>query len=188
MNFEKDIQSCLTALEKGGIILYPTDTVWGIGCDATNPEAVEKIFALKKRPDQKSMIILLADEKAVLQHVANPDLSVFEYLNTVMKPVTVIYEGGIGIAQNLVAKDGSVAIRIVKDEFCRHLIRRFRKPIVSTSANISGQAFSQDFKSIQEEIKKGVDYIVQYRQDEKIQSMPSSIIKWVKGKPEIIRS
>jgi L-threonylcarbamoyladenylate synthase len=117
MNFEKDIQSCLTALEKGGIILYPTDTVWGIGCDATNPEAVEKIFALKKRPDQKSMIILLADEKAVLQHVANPDLSVFEYLNTVMKPVTVIYEGGIGIAQNLVAKDGSVAIRIVKDEF-----------------------------------------------------------------------
>jgi L-threonylcarbamoyladenylate synthase len=119
--------------EKGGLILYPTDTIWGIGCDATNEEAVKKVFALKRRPDEKSMIILVADERQVLRYVAQPDLKVFDYLKTTQNPTTVVYDGAIGLAANLIGKDGSIAIRICKDDFCRHLIRRFRKPIVSTS-------------------------------------------------------
>ena len=138
-NFIDDIEQCIATLRSGGIILYPTDTVWGIGCDATNEKAVEKIFQLKKRPDEKAMIVLVADEKDVLKYVANADLRVFDYLQQNPKPVTVVYDGAIGLADNLIATDGSVAMRICNDTFCKHLIKRFRKPIVSTSANISGQ-------------------------------------------------
>ena len=138
MSFEKDIEKCLKVLKADGLILYPTDTVWGIGCDATNEKAVEKIYALKKRSDEKAMIVLVADERDIMQHVAAPDLSLFDYLDKATKPTTVVYDGALGFADNLVAKDGSIAIRICKDEFCRQLIKRFRKPIVSTSANISG--------------------------------------------------
>ncbi|HKC35436.1 MAG TPA: Sua5/YciO/YrdC/YwlC family protein, partial [Chitinophagaceae bacterium] len=117
IDFEKDIEKCLQALKTGGLILYPTDTVWGIGCDAANAEAVEKIYKLKKRSDEKAMIVLVVDEKDVLNHVAAPDLRVFDYLEKTKKPTTVIYEGAIGLANNLVAKDGTVAIRICHDEF-----------------------------------------------------------------------
>jgi L-threonylcarbamoyladenylate synthase len=117
LEFENDILECLEALKKGGIILYPTDTIWGIGCDATNEEAVKKIYALKNRSDEKSMIVLVADEKEVLRHVTQPDLTVFDYLKTTQKPTTVIYDGAIGFADNLVGKDGSIAIRICKNEF-----------------------------------------------------------------------
>lgn len=187
MIFEKDIEQCLVTLKEGGLILYPTDTIWGIGCDATNKEAVEKVYALKKRSDEKSMIVLVAGEREVMQHVAAPDLALFDYLATTVKPTTVIYDGALGFAGNLVANDGSIAIRICHDEFCRHLLRRFRKPVVSTSANISGMPSPENFKEIPEEIKNGVDYIVQYRQDDKTPAQPSSLIKWDNGNVTILR-
>jgi L-threonylcarbamoyladenylate synthase len=178
MGFESDILNCLETLKKGGLILYPTDTIWGIGCDATNAEAVEKIYSLKKRSDEKSMIVLVAGEKEIVKYVAQPDLEIFNYLNTVQKPTTVIYQGAIGLADNLVAKDGSIAIRICQDEFCKHLIRRFRKPIVSTSANVSGERFPKNFSEINAGIRTGVDYVVQYRQNDHTPSAPSTLIKW----------
>ena len=185
--FEKDIEICLETLKAGGLILYPTDTVWGIGCDATNEGAVEKIYKLKRRSDEKAMIVLVADERDIMQHVAAPDLSLFDHLDKTTKPTTVVYEGALGFADNIVANDGSIAIRICKDEFCRQLIKRFRKPIVSTSANISGLTAPKFFKEISDEIKKGTDYIVQYRRDDERISEPSSLIKWNNGKVTILR-
>lgn len=187
LNFEPDIDACLEVLRTGGLILYPTDTVWGIGCDATNQEDVARVYALKKREDEKALIVLVADERDVLQYTASPDLSVFDYLSKTSKPTTVIYEGALGFAGNLIGKDGSIAIRICSDPFCRNLIRRFRKPIVSTSANISGEPAPENFHAISDLVKKGVDYIVQYRQDEKKPASPSSVIRWRNGNPEVIR-
>jgi len=187
MNFENDISKCLEVLKAGGLILYPTDTIWGIGCDATNEIAVEKIYKLKKRSDEKAMIVLVADEKDIMQHVAAPDLSLFDHLQKINKPTTVVYDGAIGFADNLVAKDGSIAIRICKDDFCRHLIKRFRKPIVSTSANISGMPSPKFFKEISEDIKTGVDHIVQHRQDNETAAGPSSLIRWHNGNMTILR-
>jgi L-threonylcarbamoyladenylate synthase len=183
VSFENDITNCLKILREGGMILYPTDTIWGLGCDATNEVAVEKIYQLKKRPDEKAMIVLAADEKQVLKHVAHPDISVFDWLKESDKPTTVIYEGAIALADNLVADDGTIAIRICRDEFCRQLIKRFQKPVVSTSANISGQAPPKNFLEIGEEIKNGVDYIVKHRQDDLSTAQPSAIIKWNKDGP-----
>jgi len=185
--FEEDIENCLEVLKGGRLILYPTDTIWGIGCDATNEKAVEKIYKLKKRSDEKAMIVLVAAEKDIMQHVAAPDLSLFDYLDKATKPTTVVYEGALGFADNIVAKDGSIAIRICKDEFCRQLIKRFRKPIVSTSANISGMPAPKFFKEISDEIKSGVDYIVQYKQQDETSAQPSSLIKWDNGNVTILR-
>ncbi|WP_276503657.1 L-threonylcarbamoyladenylate synthase [Terrimonas pollutisoli] len=187
MDFEKDIEQCLTVLKNGGTILYPTDTVWGIGCDATNAVAVEKIFQIKKRPDSKAMIVLVADEREVLKHVASVDLQVFDYLQKIKKPTTVIYEHAIGLADNLLADDGSIGIRICNEAFCRHLIKRFRRPIVSTSANISGDATPPFFAAINDEIKKSVDYVVKHRQDDQTIANPSSVIKWDNGTISVIR-
>jgi len=180
IDFENDIEQCISVLRKGGIILYPTDTVWGIGCDATNEKSVEQIFQLKNRPDEKALIVLVADEKEVLKHVANTDLRVFDYVKQLQRPVTVVYEGALGLANNLVGKDGSVAIRITNDTFCKHLVKRFRKPIVSTSANVSGQPAARYFSEIKDEIKNGVDYVVKYRQDDNSIASPSMVIKWNK--------
>src|ERR1700755_992541 len=143
INFENDIKQCLDILQRGGLILYPTDTIWGIGCDATNEAAVEKTYKIKTRPPAKSLIILLADERDILQYVANPDMRVFDYLQTTQKPTTVVYEGAIGLAGNLVPADGTIAIRLVTEPFCRHLIKRLKKPLVSTSANLSGEPAPQ---------------------------------------------
>jgi len=187
MSFEKDIEKCLEVLKGGGLILYPTDTIWGVGCDATNENAVEKVYKLKKRSDEKAMIVLVADERDIMQYVAAPDLSLFDYLEKITKPTTVVYEGALGFADNLIAKDGSIAIRICKDEFCRHLIKRLKKPIVSTSANISGMPAPKIFKEISDELKSGVDYIVQYRQDDERISEPSSLTKWNNGVVTILR-
>jgi L-threonylcarbamoyladenylate synthase len=186
--FNNDIEACLEQLKNGGLILYPTDTVWGIGCDATNPEAVARIYALKKRPDSKAMIVLVADERDILRHVSQPGLQIFDYIKGVNKPTTVIYDGAIELADNLISPDGSVAIRICEDEFCKHLIKRFRKPVVSTSANISGYPTPQFFSDIEPVIINGVDYVVNYRQDDTECHKPSSIIKWEKdGTLSIIR-
>ncbi len=185
--FENDIERCLEILKQGGTILYPTDTIWGIGCDAANAEAVEKIILLKQRPQQKSFVVLVASEKDILQYTAAPDLAVFDYLQTATKPTTVIYEHALGLAENVCNADGSVAIRICNDEFCRHLIKRFRKPIVSTSANISGEVSPGNFAQISPIIKKGVDYIVQYKQDDNTQHTASSLIRWRHGSAEVLR-
>ena len=174
-------------LNNGGLILYPTDTVWGLGCDACNPAAVEKIFKIKKRAESKSLIVLMAEERSLLQYVAAPDPAIFEWLETIGKPTTVIYNDVIGLAENILASDGSAGIRIVKDEFCKHLIKRFRKPIVSTSANISGFPSPALYTEIATEIKDAVDYIVRYRQDDNKISPPSTIIKWENGNRIVIR-
>ncbi|AHF15771.1 translation factor Sua5 [Niabella soli DSM 19437] len=187
MNFEQDLKDSVETLRKGGIILYPTDTVWGLGCDATNAAAVAKIYSIKKRDDSKALIVLAATERDIMQYTAAVDLSLFDYLETTERPTTVIYEHGIGFAENLTAEDGSIAIRLCKDEFCRSLIKRFGKPIVSTSANISGEPTPASFDAISTDIKNQVDYIVQYRQDDTTPQQPSSIIRWKDGKVEIIR-
>jgi L-threonylcarbamoyladenylate synthase len=175
--FNTDIEACLRVLESGGLILYPTDTIWGIGCDATNESAVEKIFALKKRIETKALIVLIADERSLLQYVASPHIEVFDYIQGVSKPTTIIYENAIGLASNLLAEDGSVGIRICADEFCKHLIKRFRKPIVSTSANVSGFPPPKVFSDIDIAVKEGVDYMVHYRQDDTIPVEPSAVVK-----------
>src|SRR5258708_15158607 len=154
-DFNKDIENSLPILQAGGLILYPTDTIWGIGCDATNPAAVKKIFALKQRAETKSLIVLMADERDVLKYTSQPHLRVFDFLRTVQKPTTVIYEGPVGLADNLTGTDGTVAIRLVDDPFCRHLIKRFRKPIVSTSANISGRPAPAFFAEIEDPLTTG---------------------------------
>ena len=189
-HFENDIIKCISVLHKGGLILYPTDTIWGIGCDATNTEAVAKIYALKKRQDEKSMVILLGEEKEILNHVTLPNPKIFDYIKGVQKPTTVVYEGGTGLAPNLIRKnDGTVAIRVTGDRFCKQLIAHYGKPLVSTSANISGYPPPAVFTDIDVAILNGVDYVVEYRQDETIPSHPSSIIKWnADGSVTIIRS
>ena len=176
--FESDIAECLKILEKGGIILYPTDTVWGIGCDATNAFAVAKIYALKKRSDEKSMIVLLADENEIIKYVTQPDPKIYDYIKGIHKPTSFIYDGGIGLAENMIQSNGTIAIRITNDPFCKQLITRFGKPVVSTSANISGYPPPAFFEDIDIEIKSGVDYIVQHRQDDLIPAEPSAIVKW----------
>ena len=186
-NFDSDIEQSLKILHHGGVILYPTDTVWGLGCDATNAAAVEKIFDIKNRPANKSLVLLVADELAILQYSATVDLEVFNYLDKAIRPTTVIYENAIGLADNVLADDGSVAIRICKEEFCKHLIKRFRKPIVSTSANLSGEPSPSLFKEVSKDIIQRVDYTVQYRQDDENIAVPSQIIRWINGEAVFIR-
>jgi L-threonylcarbamoyladenylate synthase len=176
--FEKEVESALQVLRDGGTILYPTDTVWGLGCDSTDENAVKKIFDIKKREDSKSMIVLVAEERDILQYVAAPDPAVFDFIQEQSRPTTIIFEHAIGLPGNLVAQDGSIAIRIVRDEFCRHLVKRLRKPIVSTSANISGEPTPQTFSQISEAVRSQVDHIVKWRQDDNTPSLPSQIIKW----------
>ncbi len=185
--FEQDIQQCLSVLHNGGIILYPTDTIWGLGCDATNENAVQKIYALKQRAESKSMIVLMAEEREVLRWVAAPDLAVFDFIASQQRPTTVIFDGALGLAPNLVATDGSVGIRLVQDDFCRHLIKRFRKPIVSTSANRSGAPPPSFFGDISPEIISGADYTVYWRREDDAQAQPSQIIRWDAGRVEWIR-
>ncbi len=185
--FEEDIRHCINILNRGGVILYPTDTVWGLGCDATRTDAVEKVYTLKERADSKALIVLVADELEIMKYTSEADLSLFDYLSTVQKPTTVIYDQGIGFAENLTAQDGSIAIRICRDTFCRSLLKRFGKPIVSTSANISGAATPANFKSVSDQIRLGVDYVVSYRQDDETPHKSSPIIRWKNGEIIIIR-
>ena len=128
IDFQGEVEAALSSLRNGGIILYPTDTIWGLGCDASNEVAIQKIYAIKQRSDTKSLIILVADERDILQYVAAPDLAVFNFIENQTRPTTIVFENAINLPDNLVAKDGSIAIRIVRDEFCRHLIKRLRKP------------------------------------------------------------
>ncbi len=175
--FEQDIKACIATMEQGGIFLYPTDTIWGLGCDATDEAAVRKVSALKRRDDAKTMIILLAEAKDVLQYVANPHPDIIDIIKNFDRPTTVVYEGGVNLPANVVREDGTIAIRVTKDPFCKALLKRYRKPIISTSANLSGGPSAPLFSDIVPEIKAGVDYAVQYRQDDLTIAAPSAIVQ-----------
>lgn len=185
-DFKNDIENCIKILHAGGTILYPTDTIWGIGCDATNEEAVKKIFTLKQREDSKSMIILLSNIIYIEKYVDDPEPEILNYISNVSQPTTAIYNNGKNIAKNLISEDGSVAIRIIKDEFCSSLINKLKKPLVSTSANISGHSSPVLFNDISAEIKNGVDYIVQHHRSDFKVAKPSAIIKLNKEKKIIV--
>jgi len=175
--FIDDITNALEILKKGGIILYPTDTIWGIGCDATNFEAVKRVYEIKQREDSKSMLVLLENPNLILSYIDEiPDVA-WDLIEFSEKPTTIIYDKAKNMPVNLIAEDGSIGIRVTKEVFTQQLIKKFRKPIVSTSANISGQPSPRNFSEISEEIKSKVDYIVEYRQNEKKNPEPSSIIK-----------
>jgi len=178
----KEISQVLQVLKDGGIFLYPTDSIWGIGCDATNKNAVAKVFKLKQRNESKSLISLVGDKKQLITLTKQVPKEAESN-----KPTTIIYNNISGLAKNLIAKDGTAAIRIVQDHFCKQLIKKFDKPIVSTSANISGENTPKQFSEISEEIKNNVDYIVNLRQNE-IMSNPSDILLINKdGSIKIIR-
>lgn len=166
-------------LEAGGLILYPTDTVWGIGCDATQSEAVARIYRLKEREDSKSMLVLVADE-AQLRTVTEESEAVYAQaalLNRDERPTTIIYSHARGVAENLIAEDGSIGIRLSREGFSQELCRRLGRPIVSTSANISGKQTAKCFEQIEEVIRRGVDYICLYRRDDRKEYEPSRIVK-----------
>ena len=187
-DFREDIQQAIEVLKKGGIILYPTDTVWGIGCDATNAEAVARIYQLKKREDSKSMLVLLENPNRLNSYIEEVPEVAWELVDVADKPLTIVYPGAKNLAKNLIAGDGSIGIRISGEEFTQQLIQRFRKPIVSTSANISGEPSPAFFDEISQEIIDGVDYVVQYRQDDRTPITPSSVIKLgVGGEIQILR-
>ncbi|NNC69990.1 MAG: threonylcarbamoyl-AMP synthase [Flavobacteriaceae bacterium] len=163
---EKELKIALSHLDKGGVILYPTDTVWGLGCDATKEHAVDKIYEIKRRKASKSLIILVDSFEMLQEYVSIIPEEVKRVLSNTIKPTTIIYRNPIGLASNVVAIDTSIAIRIVQDEFCQSLIKKFGKPIVSTSANISGEGTPRSFKEIDPSILDAVDYVVNLRHDE----------------------
>lgn len=177
MNFDYDISESLKVLRDGGTILYPTDTIWGLGCDATNVLAVKKIYQIKSRSEAKSLIVLIDSIEKLATYVEKvPDIT-SDLLSSISNPVTIIYSNARRLANNVIAPDGTVAIRIVNDNFCSELIRRFGKPIVSTSANLSGDETPAIFSHISDEIKKSVDYSVVYKQNYFNRSKPSTIIR-----------
>ena len=172
----QEINKTIEILKNGGLILYPTDTVWGIGCDATNEDAVKKIYALKKREDSKALICLVANDFMLENHVEKVPNAAYDIIDLATKPTTIIYDNPKKVAKNLIANDNTLAIRIASDQFCEYLIKKFKKPIVSTSANISDFPTPKSFKQISNDILKGVDYVVNLHRDKESKS-PSSIIK-----------
>jgi L-threonylcarbamoyladenylate synthase len=177
-DYTNDIERSLATLKKGDTILYPTDTIWGIGCDATNAKAVAKIYAIKKRDEKKSMIILVAHENDIKNYAQEPDEKIKSLMANTERPLTIIYPAAKNLAANLINEDGTIAIRIVKDAFCEYLIKSLGRPIVSTSANISGEETAKHFGEISTEIKTGVDYIIEQRQKERGDAAASKIVKW----------
>ena len=171
-----EIKNSLAVLNDKGIIVYPTDTVWGIGCDATNKEAVASVFSIKQRSESKSLIILVDDIKMLKKVVPSISEQVLSYLGKLEKPTTIIYKNPIGLSNNVIAKDNTVAIRIVQNEFCKQLISKFRKPIVSTSANISGNPTPKSYKEIDTAILDSADYVVNLHREE-VSTKSSSILK-----------
>lgn len=168
-------------MREGGVILYPTDTIWGIGCDATNEDAVCRVYEIKQRQDSKAMLVLVDSSVKVDFYVRDVPEVAWDLIDLADKPLTIIYSGARNLAANLLAEDGSVGIRVTNEDFSKRLCQQFRKAIVSTSANISGQPSPKNFSEISEEVKSAVDYIVGYRQEEISNPKPSSIIKLDKG-------
>ena len=176
-----EIKKACEVMQKGGVILYPTDTVWGIGCDATNEEAVRRVFEIKRRADSKAMLVLVDSPVKVDFYVDEVPEVAWDLIEMTTKPLTIIYDGARNLAHNLIAEDGSVGIRVTNEEFSKQLCFRFRKAIVPTSANISGHPAPSVFSEISDEIKKAVDYVVDYRREETGHPKPSGIIKLGKG-------
>lgn len=174
---QDEVKKAVEVMRNGGVILYPTDTVWGIGCDATNEEAVKRVYEIKRRSDSKALICLVDSEARLTRYVRRVSDVTWDMIELATKPLTVIYDNATGLAPNLLAEDGSVGIRITKEEFSKEVCFRFQKPIVSTSANISGEPTPQTFDEISDEIKNAVDYVVKYSQRCKEKHQPSSIIK-----------
>ncbi|MGP1477780.1 MAG: L-threonylcarbamoyladenylate synthase [Phocaeicola sp.] len=174
---QAEVKKACEVMEKGGVILYPTDTVWGIGCDATNAEAVKKVYELKRRSDSKAMLVLVDSDVKVNFYVKDVPEVAWQLIDYATKPLTVIYEGARNLAENLIAEDGSIGIRITKEVFSNELCYRFKKAIVSTSANISGEPSPVTFEDISDEVKNAVDYVVNCRQKEHGHPKPSSIVK-----------
>jgi L-threonylcarbamoyladenylate synthase len=173
----EQVNKALEVLQKGGIILYPSDTIWGIGCDATNKDAVEKIIALKKRKDHKGFIVLLDSDSKLQSYVNEIPAIAYDLIEYAENPLTIVYSGAKNLAKNVIGNDGSIGIRIVKHDFCTQLLQRFRKPIVSTSANFSGEDSPKNFHSINPEIYDLVDYIVDFEQENQEQKPVSTIMK-----------
>ena len=178
---QEDLKKALEVLKKGGVILYPTDTVWGLGCDATNREAVSKIYRIKEREDNKSMLVLIDHSGRLASYVRDVPEIAWELIDAAVNPLTIIYPGAKNLAANLVAEDGSIGIRICSDTFCSELIKKLGKPIVSSSANISGEKTPGNYDEISDTIRNAVDYIVAWRQDDIKKRPPSSIIKLGEG-------
>lgn len=172
----EEINKTVEVLQNGGLVLYPTDTVWGIGCDATNEEAVKKVYELKQRDDSKALICLVANDFMLEKHVSTVPEVAWDIIDLSEKPTTIIFDNPKGIAKNLIAEDNTLALRVASDKFCQYLINKFKKPIVSTSANISGSPTPKSFHEISEYILKGVDYVVNLNRDKK-NGPPSSILK-----------
>lgn len=188
MDKSEDIRNAVAVMKKGGVILYPTDTVWGIGCDATNASAVARIYEIKKREESKAMICLVDNENRIQRYVRDVPEVAWDVMNLSIRPTTVILDGADGLASNLVAEDGSIAMRITKEEFSKELCYRMQKPIVSTSANISGEPTAQNYRDISQEIIDSVDYVCWTRRNEHQPHQPSSIIRLRKnGEVTIIR-
>ena len=183
-----EVKKAVEVMRAGGIILYPTDTVWGIGCDATNPEAVKKVYEIKRREDSKALICLVDSDVRLQRYVRNVADVTWDMMELSERPLTVIFDNVTGLAPNLIAEDGSAGIRITKEEFRKELCFRFQKPIDSTSANISGEPTPRTFDEISDEIKEAVDYVVKYNRQCKEKHKPSSIIKMqANGQFTIIR-
>lgn len=173
----EDLNKALETLKSGGLILYPTDTIWGIGCDATNEEAVAKIFALKGRDIGKSMIVLLHNDNQLASYVNDIPEVAYELIEYTEKPLTIVYSNAKNLAANAIAEDGSIGIRVIKHPFCEQLLQRFKKPIISTSANLSGEPSPKSFADIDEAVKQGVDYIVEYQQEKDGDGKSSTVMK-----------
>ena len=188
MDRKQDIKNAVEVMKNGGVILYPTDTVWGIGCDATNPEAVAKVYKIKHRDDSKAMICLVDSDSRMQRYVRNvPDVA-WDIIDLATKPTTLILDNAVNLAPNLIAEDGSIAMRITNEPFSKELCYRFQKPIVSTSANISGEETAENYRDISEEILSAVDYVCDARRNEHKPHTPSSIIKLTEdSKVTIIR-
>jgi len=174
---KEEVNKALEVLKNGGLILYPTDTIWGIGCDATNADAVERVYKLKGRDSGKSLIILLDNENKIGIYVREVPSLAYDLIEYAEHPLTIIYSGAKNLAPNLIHKDGSIGIRIIKHPFCQALLQRFRKPIVSTSANLNGKPSPANFSKIDDEIIKGVDYVVNLEQDKTAKKYSSTIMK-----------
>lgn len=185
---QKAIEKCVEVLKTGGLILYPTDTVWGIGCDATNEEAVARVYELKRSEDKHSMLCLMRDGDMVVRYVNRAPGIAFEVMELSDKPLTAILPGAVGVAPNLIPEAKTLGVRIPQHDFCQALLRKFGKPIVSTSANLSGEPAAKRLKEVAQEIIDGVDYVVNPRFEGKPTLKPSSIIAFGEGgEVEIIR-
>jgi L-threonylcarbamoyladenylate synthase len=184
----EDLQKALDVLKNGGVILYPTDTVWGLGCDATNAAAIERIYQIKKRETSKRMLILMENPALLDRYVDDIPEIAWDLIEITTTPLTIVFSNARNLAPNLIADDGTIGIRFTREEFSKELIRRYRRPIVSSSANFSGMVTPQIFAEIDAEMIDAADYVVKYRQNETVSSQPSSIIKLDQGgRIEIIR-